>query len=317
MADAPARSDFSAAATVAVIEDKDYPGLYQSADAASLSAQKTYLVLQRMHLVSLILGSTVGAFTAFATDETGPWFYSAIAIILALGVLVLWVTRSRKDDNVWFDCRAIAESTKTATWRFMMRAAPFTENASADETFISQLREIREARPGSGQHLAGNIDPNATAISDFMREMRVRIFEERKSFYITSRLRDQKSWYSRKANLNSRFETNWFWATTGLQGLAVVISIIEAASGGFPLNAVPILTTCAAAVAAWRQMKRHSELAQTYALAAQELGELESIAVSLSSEADFLSLVEQVEETISREHTMWCARRDVALKTHK
>ena len=60
-------------------------------------------------------------------------------------------------------------------------------------------------------------------------------------------------------------------------------------------------------------MKRHNELAQTYGLAAQELEELESITVSLTEEGKFLQIVEQVEEAISREHTMWCARRDVHL----
>ena len=58
-------------------------------------------------------------------------------------------------------------------------------------------------------------------------------------------------------------------------------------------------------------MKRYSELAQSYFLAAQELGDQEAIASNIMKEDDFLALVEQVEETISREHTMWCARRDV------
>jgi hypothetical protein len=55
-------------------------------------------------------------------------------------------------------------------------------------------------------------------------------------------------------------------------------------------------------------------LKKTYALAAQELSELETIANNLASENDFPQLVEQVEKTISREHTMWCARRDVPLR---
>jgi hypothetical protein len=41
---------------------------------------------------------------------------------------------------------------------------------------------------------------------------------------------------------------------------------------------------------------------------------LEAIASSLAAESDFPQLVEQVEEAISREHTMWCARRDVLLR---
>lgn len=296
------------------MENRRYPGLYQGADAASLTAQKTYLLLQRAHLGSLILGSTIAAFAAVGTEAAGEWLYTAIAIVLVLGLLVLWVARSRNDDKVWFDCRAIAESTKTASWRFMMGAPPFSEGDSVEERFISELREIREARPHSNKDIAGQIDANASAITDFMKEMRGRAFGERKTFYIDCRLRDQKRWYSKKANINARSGTHWFWVTAGLQALAVTIAIIEAVTAGFQINIVPVLATCAAAVAAWSQMKHHSELAQTYALAAQELGELDSIAVSLTDEVKFPQLVEQVEETISREHTMWCARRDVRLR---
>ena len=42
------------------------------------------------------------------------------------------VTHSRRDDKVWFDCRAIAESTKTATWRYMMKTTPFEEGRHCD-----------------------------------------------------------------------------------------------------------------------------------------------------------------------------------------
>ncbi len=295
------------------MENSNYPGLYQSADAASLTAQKTYLLLQRVYLCSLILGCTMGAFIALGTNAVRAWLYSAIAIVLGLGLLILWVMRSRYDDKVWFDCRAIAESAKTATWRFMMGAPPFSEGDLVEGRFVSELREIREARPHSNKDIAGKLDPNSSAITKFMREMRGRSFGEQMTFYIDYRLHDQKKWYSKKANMNARCGRNWFWVTAGLQALAFTIAIIEAVSGGFQLNIVPILTTCAAAVAAWNQMKRHNELVQTYGLAAQELEELESIAVSLTDKGKFLQIVEQVEEAISREHTMWCARRDVHL----
>ena len=98
-----------------------------------------------------------------------------------------------------------------------------------------------------------------------------------------------------------------------LQILAVVFAIIWAASSSLPVNMVPLLMTCAASAIAWSQIKRYGELAQTYSLASQELGDQEAIASDITEEADFLALVEQVEETISREHTMWCARRDVVI----
>ena len=146
-----------------------------------------------------------------------------------------------------------------------------------------------------------------------MWQIRSASLKERKGFYTESRVRDQKSWYSHKAKTNAKMGARWFWTTVALQAVAVVTAIIQAVAGGLGFKIVPVLATCAAAVTAWSQTKRYDELAQSYALAAQELEELESIANNLKNDDDFPQLVEQVEETISREHTMWCARRDVRL----
>jgi len=247
------------------------------------------------------------------SGKQSSYLYPAIAVILVLGLLILWFARSRRDSKTWFDCRAIAESVKTATWRFMMNVPPFQHSGSVDKQFIEKMRAIREARPDSAKAIAVHIDASAPSITDFMRQVRSSPLAERRQFYLDGRLRDQKLWYSRKANINARSGTRWFWIIAGLQAIAVTIAIAQTTVGSLNFNLVPVLTTCAAVVIAWSQMKRYDELAKAYSLAAQELGELEAIAEGLSQESDFGQLVEQVEETISREHTLWCARRDVPL----
>jgi anti-sigma-K factor RskA len=293
--------------------DDSYPGLYRCADAASLKAQRAYLRFHRVYLGSLVLGSATSAFTALGTPSVNTWLYTALAIILVVGLLILWAMRARQDDKVWFDGRAIAESVKTVTWRFMMRVKPFQEDGTAENLFVSELKEIREARPHLGKHLAAAMDADGSAITDFMREKRSGSIEDRRGFYISDRVRDQKTWYSRKAKMNVENSAQWFWVIAALQIVIVILAIVQAVSGGLGVNIVPVVTTCVAVFAAWSQIKRHDELAQSYALAAQELGELETIASNQTSEDAFSQLVEQAENSISREHTMWCARRDVRL----
>ena len=293
--------------------DDSYPGLYRCADTASLMAQRTYLRFHKVYLGSLVLGSATSAFTALGTPSVNTWLYTALAIILVLGLLILWVMRARQDDKVWFDGRAIAESVKTVTWRFMMRVKPFHEDGTAENRFVSELKEIREARPHLGKQLAAAMDADGSAITNFMREKRSGSIEDRRGFYISDRVRDQKTWYSRRAKMNVKNSAQWFWVIAGLQIVIVILAIVQAVSGGLGVNIVPVVTTCVAVFAAWSQMKRHDELAQSYALAAQELGELETIASNQTSEDAFSQLVEQAENSISREHTMWCARRDVRL----
>ena len=284
----------------------DYPGLYRSSDAASVRAQNVYLFLQRAYLGSLVIGSGVAVFIPLASGPTKTCLYTAMAIVLLSGLFILWITRSRLDDKAWFDGRAIAESVKTATWRFMMIAPPFQSNDTVEERFVAELREIRKARANFGKHLAGSLDSSDSAITGFMRQTRAESFDQRKSFYLEARVRSQLTWYSDKARVNAITGSKWFWGTVGLQGVAVVIAVIQAVSGGLGINLLPVFTTSAAAFAAWNQMKRHEELAQAYALATQELGELEAIANNINSEPTFAQFVEQTEESISREHTMWC-----------
>lgn len=295
------------------MSDDNCPGLFRCADATSLKAQRAYLCFHKVYLGSLVMSSATSAFAAFGTPGANAWLYIAMAIILTVGLLILWVMRARQDDKVWFDGRAVAESVKTATWRFMMKVNPFHIDANADRQFISELKEIREARPHLGKHIAAVMDANGLAITDFMRQKRSASLEDRRAFYASDRVHDQKSWYSQKAKMNVDSGARWFWITVGLQIAAVTLAIIQAATGGLGINVVPVITTCAAVFAAWSQMKRHEELAQSYTLAAQELEELETIASNQTSEDAFSQLVEQAENSISREHTMWCARRDVRL----
>ena len=292
------------------IASRHLPSLYQSADQASLSAQQQYLRLQKGHISCLILGSVGAALTAIVPVAAVTWTYAFVAIILLIGVTLAWVSRIRRDDKVWFDCRAIAESTKTAAWRLMMRAAPFKDEDTARKSFIGQLQRIRKARPSSAKDLAQNLDAEARSISDFMDDTRRKSADERRGLYLELRLRDQKTWYSNKAKLNSKMEGLWFWAVVILQMLAVTAAFIRISSTACSINVVPILMTCAASAIAWSQTKRYGELTQAYSLAAQELGDQEEIALSITEEEDLLTLVEQVEETISREHTMWHARRE-------
>ncbi len=297
----------------AMMTNDSYPSLYRYADAASLKAQGTYLLFNKVYLGSLVLGSATSAFTAIGSPTVNIYLYTGLAIVLVVGLLILWAMRARQDDKIWFDGRAVAESVKTATWRFMMRAQPFHEGSSAETLFLADIKEIREARPHLAKNLAAAMNADGTAITDFMKGKRSSSLEERRDFYASARIRDQKTWYAKKAKWNVNTGAKWFWAIAFLQVAIVTFAVVQAASGGLGINPIPIVTTCAAAMAAWSQMKRHDESAQSYALAAQELEEIEAITNNQAGEDAFAQLVEQAENSISREHTMWCARRDVRL----
>ena len=305
------------------IDDKDFPSLYQSADKAAIEIRRKYFCFRLWHLVCLILGSVVAVLgpripeTFLAWLQINPetflaWLQISIAGILVVGVLINIIPRVRKYDETWFECRAIAESTKTAAWRFMMKASPFEEDSTAEETFISKVSEIRKGRASILRTLVQYQNPDTQLITKVMKEIRQKDIENQKSRYLSSRLLNQKNWYWKKSYSNSIIESRLFYTTMVLQFFAIISAIIQCVLSMWSVNLVPILMTLAAALIAWNQMKRHSELAQSYALMAQELEELETGYSSLTQESDFCKFVNDVEYAISREHTMWCVRREVA-----
>ena len=66
----------------------------------------------------------------------------------------------------------------------------------------------------------------------------------------------------------------------------------------------------ASAFIAWMEVKQHSELAQAYSVAEFDLSLVEERGDYVCDETTFSSFVADAENAISREHTLWIARRD-------
>lgn len=293
------------------METSDYPALFSASDMASLKAQRTFFQLLGGQLFIFILASALGLVPTLFNHRFGGVLTALTAVLLAIGILLMWFLRAWRPEKVWFDCRAVAESVKTATWRYMMHVTPFgteSDPSSAEKRFVEQLRAIRRDRPGVEKFITG-LAASATEITDFMRNARKLSLPERKDLYIRKRLLDQNAWYESKAAANRKTGQTWLLAIIVIQTAALALAIFRIALPGLVLNPVPLLMTIAATCLAWTQAKRHEELTEPYALAAQELRELGVLSTDLNDEEKFEKLVIDVEEAISREHTMWRARR--------
>ena len=183
------------------MNEEDYPAIYQAADAASLEGQRRYFLAPRLRLGGLIAASLGGAFS-WTSGRIDPWgLIAGAALLLALGAELF--AAIAKPDRTWYEGRAIAESIKTLTWRYMVGGAPFgLEDNGADDADTRFLDELR----GLYKDLRDlEVPPDANApyqISEAMRTRRRQGFAERKQFYETDRIMDQHRWYSAKATWN-------------------------------------------------------------------------------------------------------------------
>lgn len=283
-----------------------YPALYESASAGSSRAQKVFWWTIRIEYFLLFCVSVASA----TRDVSGISAASLTTFLIILaGIFVYKVYR--KPDQEWYRCRALAESIKTSTWRFSMRAHPFGDAQSVEKPkreFRNRLQSILEANKHVAESLQASTSDQVTQSMILIRQMPL---EERRDFYVKHRIDEQRAWYTRKSSENKRAFKAWIVVTIIIYIFAAIS--INSSQLGFPMLAYafdPLIVIITSAIG-WLQMKRHSELAASYNLTAHEIGIVRGDSDYIQTEGAFSDFVNEAELAFSREHTQWVARRDV------
>jgi hypothetical protein len=287
------------------LNPRDYPAAYLASDDTAVGLERTHFRLLRAELVLFLAASLVGILGAFPRIGLVRPLAIAAAIFVVGAFSILWRMRRRRFEQKWFQSRAVAESIKTATWRYMMEAPPFDTVTNVEAKFLATLDAIQLDRLGTSFPEPGD------QITDFMREIRRHSLEERKDVYLSERLVDQETWYAKKSAWNRQLAARWSTFTLAAQALAVALALLRVFYPVIPLSPVSFLMTVASSMLAWTQARRHGDLVEPYAVAGQELIELRSLLPKVSDAESFRRFVSDVEESISREHTKWLARRSM------
>ena len=88
-----------------------------------------------------------------------------------------------------------------------------------------------------------------------------------------------------------------------------MVGAVLKAGGIMPVNVLGLASAAIAGATAWLHMKQHQNLASAYSIAAHELSLIASKIASQLDEANWAGFVDEAEEAISREHTLWKASR--------
>ena len=289
------------------LDDSVLPALFQAADSASIKAQSNYYLALKSYLFLLI----IAAFISFYwPTEAYAAIASASLFIITLGILI-WL-KVQKPEDTWYNGRAVAESVKTRSWRWTMRAEPYDHDVSDEQIrkeFLSDLKSILDQNRSLSIYLDWKQN-NGESISKNMKSLRASTLEERLEVYKTERVDDQHGWYSKKSQINKRKSKQWFVVSIALHAIAVVMLLYRIME---PSTALPIevVATSASAVLTWLQAKKHNELNSSYSLAAHEIVLIKGEAESISSEKMLSEFVVNSESAFSREHTQWSARKSV------
>ena len=91
--------------------------------------------------------------------------------------------------------------------------------------------------------------------------------------------------------------------------VAGATAAILTAAGWLEVDLLGLAGALVAAGVSWLQTKQHNNLAESYSVAAQELAAIKAQIGSKTTEGDWARFVNDAEEAISREHTLWKASR--------
>lgn len=288
----------------------DFPSYFQASDTASLKAQKYYLNITRIDLLSMILASALAIYN-YQSTESKLVVYVISGLLLLLGLVLTVILKTKKYEDVWYQGRALAESCKTLTWRFVCCSEYFESSLDiieAKRRFVERIREL------SDEFKELSIAMNSRAlnlpiITYKMLEIRAYNLNARKDYYIKNRIEDQKKWYADKAEYNSEKYNLWFWCVIVSQAISLISIVFLIVNPDFNWNFVGLLTTISASALSWLQLKQHQELKQAYTTATQELNFIATLTDQLTTDNSFSKFVLDSENAVSREHTLWLAQR--------
>lgn len=292
------------------MEEKHFPGLYQASDKASLTAQSTYKNIIAYDLITMIIAAALAIYNYQSTDPKLLVYIISCFFLLA-GLVMTIIVKTKKYEDTWYQGRALAESCKTLTWRFITCSEGFEVGVKIETAKIAFLRRLKELGL-EFKDLNKNLNAKTLTLPNISEEMlRLRNLNthERKEYYILHRIQNQKKWYATKAEFNKDKYNFWFVVIIFSQAIALACAIYLIKSPESNWNFIGLFTTISACALSWLQLKQHQELKQAYTTAAQELNFILESASSVTNENKLSAFVLDSENAISREHTLWLAQK--------
>ena len=191
----------------------------------------------------------------------------------------------------------------------MVGGAPFGLEADTpegvDKLFIEKIRDVFRDLDPDQVSLASDAPHQITPV---MRSMRSLDSSERRDLYDIARIEDQRAWYSKKAAWNQDRGMLFGVLALLLEVAGLVLAGLKAALV-VELDFLGLVAAVGAGVAAWSQAKQYQMLGSAYSIAAQELAAIRDDMGVERTEGEWALFVDDCEEAISREHTLWHASR--------
>ena len=286
------------------INSKSFPAISRQASESARRFQSRY---RRLVLVLAISASTYPVLTLINHIRT------RIAIALVLTCVQLSTTLINAGlgwNKKWYQARALAESTKSLTWRLAVGGSPFPVEMPESETRVKMAQSIIDliSSMGDTTFLNAALIPIEEDMSE-IENVRKKSLEVRQQIYIRDRMQDQEKWYAMKAKDLSRKRQalNTLAAFSSL--IAIILCLLLLVSPElFQFTYVSFFASLALGVIAIGQSHHLATDVSAYQLTHYEIKKILALPLP-DNDRDWSEWVDDKEEALSREHVMWLASR--------
>lgn len=290
------------------MKDSNLPNLFLAADKASLTAQNRFLLFTKLELSSMIIGAILSVLS-YALNQNQDILIGAAVISLLLSLSFTITKKIKNYGRSWYEGRALAESVKTLSWRYICQAEGFESSLANSRTeFINRIAEVKDGF----QSLIPDLDAESLAkpsVSNEMESIRESDLKDRVDKYKASRIEPQIKWYTVKATYNYKLGLMFFWIQIIFQFSAIISGIFLLLSEYHNISIIGMFTTLSISVLSWIQVKRYDDLNTAYTATTMELAKIRDLFEQIATEKQFSRFVLDSENAISREHTTWLAQR--------
>lgn len=256
----------------------------------------------------LITGAAACGIYHWRSSHDGVDRLGLVALVLFVAAMLaegyLW---REHPERAWYDGRALAESVKTLSWKYAVGGDPFpTMEANPQSVFVHRLVELKSRYPKldlaavSGEYL-----------TPWMSNLRVESLAIRRQTYIEHRALDQQTWYEAKAKENKQRARVWKSILLLLELSGAVLALVESLNY-LDLFFTPTVAAGTGAIVAWLETRQHDQLARAYSTTVSDLAAALTKLRAATSETDWAVEMNDAEDAISREHTLWLASRSQA-----
>jgi len=292
------------------LKTNEFPGIQQAADKASNKAQKYYMRLMKANLIIGVVAAFIAIYN-FQQDEPKIFVYIISLFLLVTTLALTGLVKYFKFEDIWYKSRALTESIKTLTWRYVTCSENFESTLSENhvqKSFTDSLHILQNQFPDLLVSLDSDL-LNLESITAKMNKIRNEHWNKRLKFYLQERIQDQIDWYTSKTRFNKKHKAIWLYLVLFFQILSIICCLILILNPSTSWNLVGLFTTLSASAIAWLELRQFHSLIQAYTTASMELTLIKSIGDSIPDEEQFTKYVLDSENAISREHTMWLAQR--------